>query len=480
MKNNFLGAASQQRRFTQTTVGAYDAVDNRQRRRVKVANLKSEDNILQTRDRDKLVSDGRNLRRNAPDVAWAVRKHLDYVSTFTFQCRSGVPELDARVEELMDWWSRPFNCDVTARHSLPKLIRMAEGLATVEGDVFVMKLSDGKVQIIEGDRVRTPQDLGDFKQSDIDLTKFVHGVEVTEAGKAVRYAICDRTPGGTYILRALVPAEHVYQLGYFDRYDQIRGVSPLASAINTFADMYEAREYALAKMKLSQIFALKMTLAGEGAEAEEGEPYSFDFGTGPQTLQLSPGDDADFLETNTPSNEFQAFLQTGIQIGLKALDIPYSFFSEDFTNYSGARQALLQYEQSCEEKRDRIRLLLNGLTAWRLALFIADGYLTLPEGFTLDQVKWEWIPAAIAWIDPQKEATAQTMLISNKLASRQQIAKANGQDWFSIVDQLAAEEEYMRSKGLSVDVPQREEPDGVDPQQVADAVVEAQGNKGNK
>jgi hypothetical protein len=45
-----------------------------------------------------------------------------------------------------------------------------------------------------------------------------------------------------------------------------------------------------------------------------------------------------------------------IQTALKGLDIPYSFFDEAHTNYSGARQALLQYEQSADVKRHDVRL----------------------------------------------------------------------------------------------------------------------------
>src|SRR5689334_1573370 len=101
-----MGAAAQrQRQFAVdgTYNPAYAAANDRQRRRVNLTNLRSEDDILKPRERDKLVSEARILRRNAPDVAWAIRKHLDYVSTFSFQCRSGDKALDAHIEELMGW-----------------------------------------------------------------------------------------------------------------------------------------------------------------------------------------------------------------------------------------------------------------------------------------------------------------------------------------------------------------------------------------
>src|SRR5262249_22265932 len=146
------------------------------RRRVQTPDMRSEDRLFLPLDRDKLISNARNLRRNSAIAAWAIRKHLDYVSTFSFQCRTGDSEFDQRVEELMSWWSRPFNCDASGRFNLFRLIRMLEGLATVDGDAFVLKLEDGTIQIIEGDRVRTPTDLGEFANN-IDATQFLHGVK---------------------------------------------------------------------------------------------------------------------------------------------------------------------------------------------------------------------------------------------------------------------------------------------------------------
>jgi capsid protein len=438
--------------------GGYDAVRNRQRRREVAINLKSEDWVLRPWDRDRMVSHTRVLRRNASIVAWAIRKHLDYCATFSFQCRTGNKEVDKDIEGFMEWWSKPLNFDVSGRFSLKQMIRMAEGLAVTDGDCFLMKLNDGRIQLIEGDRVRTPTDLGAYKGnlapngSLIDSDTFVHGVQANNSGKHISYAICDRTGNlNAFVLKKVVKAYNCYQHAYRDRYDQHRGITPLASAINTFCDIYEASEYALAKMKLQQLFALKMTRAADTQDNTAVDPYSFDFGSGPQVIDLDHGDDASFMESASPSSEFQSFIEKGVAFALKALDIPYSFFDESHTNYSGARQALLQYEQSCTEKRERIQNLLNNMTAWRIGLAIADGEIVLPTGWTISDLKWDYIPAALPWIDPQKEAMAQQILLANRLTTRSIICKEQGQDFFDIVDGLAAEEAYMKSKGVAVD-----------------------------
>ena len=426
-----------------TNLFSYDAVDTRNRRRSKAVNLGTEDKLLNKTKRRRLVSGTRDLQRNFTVAAWAIRKHLCYTTTFEFQCRTGDKQLDDRIEQLIEWYARPFNCDVTGRHSLYSLIRMAENRALVDGDVFLLKLSDGKLQAIEGDRVQTPVS---NLPSNFNPERWIHGVQITPSGKPVAYAVCDRDRHA----KSIVPTQFIFELGYYDRFDQVRGVSPLAAAVNQFQDLYECAEYALAKAKVSQLFGLKFTRAGdEILDGSDGSDTSYDFGSGPVVLDLPAGDDAEFLESRTPSTEFASYCQAMTQAALKSLDIPYSFFSENFTNYSGARQALLQYEQSAAARRREIVRLLNNITIWRLQLFVQDGILELPRGMTVGDLPFEWIGCALPWIDPQKEANAEIALVNASLASRQDICKQHGKDWWTVVEKLAQEQRYMSELGIA-------------------------------
>jgi capsid protein len=450
-------------------LGGYDAASYRggNRRRQNAIDLRHEDRVLKPRDRDKLISEARILRRNASDVAWAVRKHLDYVSTFTFQCRIPNPKNDPTIDalnktitDLFAWWSRPLNCDAAGRHSFWELLRLWESGRTSDGDIFVVKLSDGTVQSIEGDRVRTPSDLGDYRGT-FKFDDFYHGVVTDDYGASKGYAICDRgkTSLNNFVLAQVVKANNLFHHGYFDRVDQVRGISPLASAINTFCDLYEAREYALAKMKLSQLFALKFNRAAD-VEADLDDTtessdngYSFDFGAGPQVIDLDKDDQATFMESQTPSSEFQSFMLQGMQAGLKSLDIPFSFYDESHTNYSGSRQAWIQYDQSAQIKRGQNRGLATSIWVWRLGLFIADGQLVLPKGMTIGDIKFEFVATGLPWIDPLKEVTADAFAINAKLKSRQMICRERGDDWFDVVDQLSEEQKYLEGKGMAAEIP---------------------------
>jgi len=438
----------------------YDFVAPKGRRRAPSGVLRSEDQELNPTERRKMVSGARETHRNFTIAQWAIRKHLDYVSSFNFQSKIG-NEADQQLETLMRDWSAKGACDAGGRHSLARLVRMMEARRTIDGDVFLLRLAGGTLQPIEGDRVQTPVGGIPGGKAASDPARLIHGVQLDAAGRAAAYAVCRRVQtsdfspsAGSFEFERLVSAANLYQHAWYERFDQVRGISPMAPALNTLQDLYEGFDYALAKMKISQLFGLIFyreqadRLAPTEATDEDGTGYEVDFGKGPVTLTLDPGDKAQWLESKTPSTEFQTFSQTMISVALKALDIPYSMFAENFTNYSGARQALLQYQLSCELKRADVADLLNWITAWRTLLWIEAGELDVrPE-----DVKWEWVAKGIAWIDPLKEVQADVQAIGAGLYSRTRVLREQGLDFREVIDELAAEVEYMKSKGLDPSV----------------------------
>jgi capsid protein len=435
----------------------YDAVTTGTKRKAPTARTLGEDDELRQSQRWQMTTSTRDLQRNFTIAAWAIRKHLDYVSSFTFQARTGDDALDEKLEALMAWFARPINICPLNRFSLQRLVRMAEARRTIDGDVFALLRDDAKVQLIEGDRVANNASIPEG----IDPQSVVNGVQIDADGRPVAYIVNRRRRnGGGLEFERMLSAAYTIPHGYYDRYDQVRGISPLAPAINALRDVYEASEYALAKMKVSQLFALAffrenseatgIIEAEEDAEGTETGRYNVDFGKGPAMLDLDPGDRAEFLESRTPSSEFQQYMGTSIQMALKALDIPLSFYDESHTNYSGARQALLQYQLSADLKRNDNRELLNRITLWRLGLFIADGELVLPRGMKLADLRWEWVAKNVRWVDPLKEVEADIKAVQHGFKSQQMIAQEGGNDAYEMLDQIAAFQSYAKSKGVTL------------------------------
>lgn len=445
-------------------LGGYDAVKSEGRRRSPATRVKSEDLVLKKNDRLKLIATSQDLIRNFTIAAWAVRKHLDYVSSFSFQSRSGIDEVDDAVESFMGNWSRRMNCDVRRRHPFRRMIRMAETRRVVDGDFFFLKLAGrtnrGYLQAIEADRIQNP-DRANQPENDAD-GDWVQGVRLSAEGTPRSFAIHRRDDNANYVFDRIVPATSVLVHGFYDRFDQVRGISPIAAAINQFQDVYEGFDYSLAKIKVSQLFGLVFyreaiepfdtttaTLDKDGdGIADSG--YEVDFRKGPQVLDLNPGDKAEFLESNSPPSEVTAFLQMMIHASLKALDIPYSFFDESFTNFYGSRGGLIQYLKSCKTKIADLQDLLDDITRWRLGMALADGELKLPRLFDFEQLNWQWIPDGVPWWDPTKEVAGHAAAIAAGLASYQDVCQQSGTDFYTNIDQIAAAQEYAEQRGVTL------------------------------
>jgi capsid protein len=437
----------------------YDATNSTPRRRPPTQRLLSEDNHLPPRERRKLVSTTRDLNRNFTLSAWAIRKHLDYVSTFTYQAKTGDKQLDADLETLMTEANRAENFDVAGRHSQARFIRLTESCRTVDGDLLVLPMAGGQFQAIEGDRVTNPNGFATGQDAK-RFEGYENGVKVGLGGKALSYIVCKRAGAlaSNFEFEAFVDAAFAYLHGYFTRFDQVRGISPLATAINEMQDIREAKDYALAKMKVTQLFALAIyrqfteQLTSTATQQTDDDPddddatsteRDIDFSRGPILLDLEDNEKAEFLESHSPSSEFLQFTTAMMALALKALDIPFSFYDEAHTNYSGARQAWLQYEQSADTKRADNLALLGWITRMQYADWILSGKLVLPRSYPIEKFMraFEHIPTAMPWIDPLKEVTADLMAVEGRLDTRSNIVKRrSGRSFPDVISETAADE----------------------------------------
>lgn len=445
----------------------YDAIENRGKRRPPQTRVKSEDVVLTSQKRQKLIGTAQDVQRNFAIAAWAIRQHLNYVSSFTFQSRTSIPEVDAAIEDFMATWGNRYNCDVCAKHPFRRMIRMAEARRVVDGDFFLLKLAGaatrGKLQAIEADRIDNPPEKeGETRH---DLSQWTQGVKLSPGGAARAYAIHNRTENSGKEFQRTVPASNMFVHGFYDRFDQVRGISPIAAALNTWQDVYEGFDYALAKIKVAQLFGLVFyrdatePFDGTAATLDSDDDgvadsgYEVNFSDGPAQLDLNPGDRAEFLESKSPPSEVVNFLQMMIQVSLRSLDIPYSFYDESFTNFYGSRGGLIQYLKSCRSKIQDMQDLLDDITRWRLGMAIADGELQLPRMLEFEEIWWEWVPDGVPWWDPSKEVAGHAAAIAAGLDNPQRVCRQSGTDYYENIDLIAQGMEYAKAKGVSIILP---------------------------
>lgn len=449
----------------------YDALEPKGRRKSVTGRVNREDWHTRGNRHRKLQETSAELVRNLSLASWMVRRHLDYVSQFQFHARTGVEELNRTIERLMIEDSRPARADVSGRFGREKLFRLAEARRVLDGDTLLIKLRDGRLQGIQADLMRDPDDLQINEQ-------WVNGVLINGVGRPLAYGLHKRTSNSDTKFVRRLNAPNAIHYGFFDRYagDQVRGVSPLVSALNPLRDVYENFTYALAKAKVQQLFALAFyrdapDSAGwaeeddqRGEEDTDGdgtaEPhgYKVDFGSGPQLLDLEPGDKAEFMESRQPSSEFQDFTQLVIQVALKALDIPYSFYDESHTNFFGSRAAWLHYERSAHDKREDQKEMRRNYTNWKLAQWVQSGRLELPAGMRILDVDTEWVPRGMPWWDPSKEIKGNVQAIGAGLDTPQRICRSTGTDFFDNVDEIAKARAYAEEKGVPLEFAVQETP----------------------
>jgi len=447
-------------------MAGYDAVTDKRKRTAPRSVTKSEDDHLDVTKRRKLTATARDQERNIALAAWMIRKHLEYVSVFDFQATTKDETFNDALEAFIADASHASNFDVTGRHWRQQAMTMLERRAVVDGDMALLKLRTGHVQAIEGDRIATPRNLPD----EYKTRKFSQGIETNSFGRPTYYCLCVRD--GTQVkFDRVVRAASVLHHGYFTRFDQYRGVSPLSTAINQIQDLYEAWDYNLVKAKLHALFGIAITKklpegiggfpvtesAGEeeetvdadGVETQDTREHWLKPGVA-SILDLDDGEGVETIESKTPSAEFGAYSELIIKVAMLALDIPWIFFDALRGSYSVHRNVAIQYEKSAAMKREGARHIHNAWAVWRIALADELGEFRLPRGWTMADVTWEWQPAGTPWIDPLKEVVAAGKEIAAGLNSPQRICKRRGRNFKDIIDEISDAQIYAQSKGVDL------------------------------
>ena len=377
----------------------YEAVEPSPTRRPVYVSNRSEDTELPASKRRILISDARDQQRNFTIAGFALRKHLQFVSYYRFYSDTPNREFNRALERRVEIWKRRENCDVARRSNFDELITLIESHRATDGDVGILRLADGRVQIVESDRIKNPEEIGEFSRTR-DSNEWVQGVEIDAFGAAKNYCVWGRTPNGHFEPERTVSSNNFDLLAYRTRRDQIRGVSLFAPALKMLGYLYDGIDFALAKLKLEQMLGIVTNLDGGGniAGTSGTDPNQVaanireNFGSDLLHLALQTGEEAHFMESNNPSQNFQTFCELIIRLIFAAFDLPYSFFDGSKTNFYGSKGEFEQYLDTVEKKQaPTVEMLDSWIFNWLLPNWLTDPRDPLfsywPDGWRLDDIR---------------------------------------------------------------------------------------------
>jgi capsid protein len=370
----------------------YDAAQRTKRKANFFVSTKPADRELTIEERQAILSQAREIQGNFALAGFLLDKHIQYMASYKFQCKTPDEELNNQIETLFKRWKRKKNCDIAGEFSFDELLQMVELHRTTDGDILIVKHNDLKLQLVEGDRVRNPDNVGIEKE-------WLHGIKRNEYGKTVEYSISKRLDMGGFEHEKTVKSDNAWLLGYRRRIDQRRGVTPLVTSINMMTGLYQSFDYALAKERLMQLLGLvtlrqdpteRLTPADEKQLQDEDRLFSQElvekFGAELSYISLRVGEDMKVVESQNPSQNTQMYWEMMIRQILLSLHIPYSFFDGSKTNYYGAEGELNQYLDSCTNRQMPVFEWLHELSEWLITAWVEDGLIKLPAGMTLQDV----------------------------------------------------------------------------------------------
>jgi len=252
-----------------------------------------------------------------------------------------------------------------------------------------------------------------------------------------------------------VPASDLLHIYDTDRASSTRGVTWMAAALKT---MYILGQYEEAELIGARAGACQMgfyeTSDGQytGEKDENGnlttkaEPGTFEL--------LPPGVKFNDFTPQHPAGNFSPFVQHLIRKCASGLSVAYSSLASDYAqaNYSSERAAQLVERNTWTRKQTLFVGRVNQpvYENW-LDMALLSGALDPLSNSKYDKYNAViWRPRRWENIDPVKDTTAAGMAIDRALLSRQDYIAQSGEDFYDIVDKLADEEAYLKSKNVSV------------------------------
>lgn len=420
--------------------------------------------------RERLLRRARDLERNN-DIAKSIILPFErnvVGKGFRVQARvkkrNGMDDekINNAIEKAWKKWRRARNCDITGQSSFDEILKMIVRRRIVDGEIFVIKTYDAgssipfKIQLVEPDQLDNSVMYGENG----NLVK--SGVEVNSVNKPVAYWFYKTLPDGYFPTESIrIKAERVIHLFNKIRPTQVRGISDLASSMDSIRDSGEYLEAERVKARIAACFSLFV----KSTDPNTANPYSR-LNKMPQENQqrldeiapgiieyLRPGEEIEVANPGSIPTNTKDFVEQQQRLVGAGQGLSYEMVSRDVSKvtYSSARQGLLEDRRTFEPIQEYLieHFCIEIYTEFLISAILA-GEVTIDD-FWSDKDRYlehVWIPPGWTWVDPLKDVKASGTEVDSNFATLEEKCAEQGKDWKEVVDQRAREKKYIEGKGL--------------------------------
>jgi lambda family phage portal protein len=294
------------------------------------------------------------------------------------------------------------------------------------------------------------------------------GIEIDALGRRVGYWIWEAPTGSVHVLRQryFVSAKEMIHLYDQSRVNQTRGITWI-HAVMVPAHMlnaYEESEAVAARIAASKMGWFEkvpnssgvpdLTTTSKKPARMEANPGMFDIV--PEGYQVKTWD------PEHPTAQFADFVKQMARKIASGVSVFYNVLANDAegVSYSTMRSFALV------ERDDWRGIQQDFIDSWRDRLFPIwldtanlSGLIKFPSDQERDRhLAVRHQPRGWQWIDPEKEARAAVIAISNGLGTRTDFLAEKGLDIEDVFDKLAREKRLAAAKGITIDAGLRPEP----------------------
>ena len=410
----------------------------------------------------KLRETSRDMMRNDGIIGQALERACDNIfgDGFQLECQTSDRVLNQEIDEAFSEWSNdPFQCDAREILTFNEQARLAWTQTAFDGDTFANPHEDGFLQWIEGERCVTAKNT---------KKKIVHGVVLGDRDEPIEYWFArDYLPYERLMHVQLVsettPVKaknefgepNVFHLYKSSRFSATRGVPLFAACFDT-AGMLEDLNFA--KLVQAQVVSciaafIETEIGAKGnTPAIGGAPKTQTKSDGTTEIienlqpgkvpQLPPGKTMKPFSPSVPNSEYFQHVTLLLRIIGANIGLPLSIVLLDMNdaNFSSARFGLEQARMGFKKNQQfMINRLFRPTLRWKIRQFQQEKKIS---GESVNKMmktgeifKHKWIPSGWPYIEPAKDANADTVMQVNMLDSSRGIQARKGRDYDEVLDE---------------------------------------------